>query len=33
MADRLLGLVAAPHTPFRADGSLNPAVIPQQAQH
>jgi N-acetylneuraminate lyase len=29
---RLTGLVAAPHTPMQADGSLNAAVIPAQAQ-
>lgn len=29
---RLTGLVAAPHTPMHADGSLNPSVISAQAQ-
>ena len=29
---RLTGLIAAPHTPLRADGSLAPDVIPRQAQ-
>ena len=29
--NRLIGLVAAPYTPLAADGSLNPAAIPQQA--
>ena len=29
---RLLGLIAAPHTPMNSDGSLNPAMIPAQAQ-
>lgn len=33
MPDRLLGLVAAPHTPMHADGRLNLGVIPQQAQY
>ena len=28
---RLTGLIAAPHTPMHADGSLNPAMIAQQA--
>jgi N-acetylneuraminate lyase len=30
---QLTGLVAAPHTPFHADGSLNPAIIEKQAAH
>lgn len=30
---RIHGLVAAPHTPFHADGSLNLAVIEKQAAH
>lgn len=30
MAKKLQGLVAAPHTPFRADGRVNLEVIPQQ---
>lgn len=30
---RLHGLVAAPHTPFAADGSLNLAAVERQAQH
>ncbi len=30
---RLTGLVAATHTPFSADGSLNLAVVEQQAAH
>ena len=30
---QLTGLVAATHTPFKADGSLNLAVIPKQAEH
>ena len=29
----LLGLTAATHTPFNADGSLNLAVVEQQAEH
>jgi len=29
---RLLGLVAAPHTPMNPDGSLNPSIISAQAQ-
>lgn len=29
---RLTGLIAAPHTPMDAGGSLNPSVIPAQAQ-
>src|SRR5205085_10382034 len=29
---RLLGLVAAPHTPMNADGSFNPSKISAQAQ-
>ena len=28
----LSGLIAAPHTPFRADGSIDYDVIPQQAR-
>lgn len=28
----LTGLIAAPHTPLTADGSLNPAVVAQQAE-
>ena len=27
----LHGLIAAPHTPFSADGSLNPAIVEKQA--
>lgn len=30
MAKKLQGLIAAPHTPFNADGSVNLDVIPQQ---
>jgi len=30
---RLTGLVAATHTPFRADGSLNLAIVEKQAAH
>ena len=30
---RIDGLVAAAHTPFRADGSLNLAAVEQQAEH
>ncbi|MCU0795412.1 MAG: dihydrodipicolinate synthase family protein [Akkermansiaceae bacterium] len=30
---RLHGLVAATHTPFHADGSLAPEVVPLQAEH
>lgn len=30
---KLLGLVAAAHTPFKADGALNLAVVEQQAAH
>lgn len=33
MTFRLHGLVAATHTPFHADGSLNLAVVEQQAAH
>ena len=33
MSFRLTGLVAAPYTPFKADGSLNPAVIPNYSEH
>ena len=29
---RLTGLVAAPHTPMHADGSLNPAAVAAQAR-
>jgi N-acetylneuraminate lyase len=29
----LTGLIAAPHTPFRPDGELNPDVIDLQAEH
>ncbi len=29
----LHGLIAAVHTPFHADGSLNPAIVEQQAAH
>jgi N-acetylneuraminate lyase len=29
----LTGLIAAPHTPFREDGELNPDVIDLQAEH
>ncbi len=29
----LTGLIAATHTPFHADGSLNLAVVEQQAMH
>lgn len=29
---RLTGLVAAPHTPMHADGTLNPSVVSRQAQ-
>jgi N-acetylneuraminate lyase len=29
----LTGLIAAPHTPFHPDGSLNPDVIDRQARH
>ncbi len=29
----LTGLIAAPHTPFHPDGSLNPDVIDRQAEH
>ena len=32
-ASRLHGLVAATHTPFKPDGSLNLAIIEQQAAH
>ena len=32
MDKKLTGLIAAPHTPFRADGSINFGVIAQQAQ-
>lgn len=32
-AARLTGLVAATHTPFHADGSLNLAVVERQAEH
>lgn len=30
---RLTGLIAAPHTPFTADGTLNLPVVEQQAEH
>ncbi len=30
---RLEGLVAAAHTPFKADGSINPGVVELQAKH
>ena len=30
---KLEGLVAAVHTPFRADGSLNLDIVEKQAQH
>lgn len=30
---RLTGLIAAPHTPFHPDGSLNPDMIDRQAEH
>ena len=30
---KLHGLVAATHTPFHADGSLNLAIVPKQAEH
>jgi N-acetylneuraminate lyase len=30
---RLTGLIAAPHTPFHPDGSLNPEAINLQAEH
>ncbi len=33
MKNKLTGLVAAPHTPFKADGSLNLAVVEKQAEH
>jgi N-acetylneuraminate lyase len=29
---KLTGLIAAPHTPLHADGSLNPAMVAQQAR-
>lgn len=29
----LTGLIAATHTPFRADGSLNPPIVERQAAH
>lgn len=31
--NRLTGLIAAPHTPFYADGSLNLAAVERQAEH
>jgi N-acetylneuraminate lyase len=31
--ERITGLVAATHTPFRADGSLNLAIVERQAAH
>jgi N-acetylneuraminate lyase len=30
---KLTGLVAATHTPFKADGSLNLAAVEGQAEH
>jgi len=33
MFPRIHGLVAASHTPFHGDGSLNLAVVEQQAEH
>lgn len=33
MNDRITGLVAATHTPFAEDGSLNLAVVERQAEH
>lgn len=33
MKSQLLGLVAATHTPFAADGSLNLAAVEKQAEH
>jgi len=33
MTAKLTGLVAATHTPFHADGSLNLAVVDRQAEH
>ncbi len=33
MNTRLTGLIAAAHTPFHADGSLAPEVVPLQAAH
>ena len=30
---KLLGLIAAPHTPFAGDGSLNLSAIEAQADH
>jgi len=30
---RLTGLIAATHTPFHADGSLNPSIVEKQAAH
>lgn len=33
MPSKLAGLVAATHTPFHADGSLNLAIVEKQAEH
>ena len=33
MSRRFTGLVAATHTPFKADGALNLSVIEKQAAH
>ncbi|MHC4996378.1 MAG: dihydrodipicolinate synthase family protein [Planctomycetota bacterium] len=33
MSDRITGLIAATHTPFKADGSLNPSVVQAQCDH
>ncbi len=33
MPHKLTGLVAATHTPFQADGSLNLAIVEKQAEH
>jgi N-acetylneuraminate lyase len=33
MSSKLTGLVAATHTPFRADGELNLAIVEKQAEH
>lgn len=30
---KLTGLIAAAHTPFKADGSLNLAAVEKQASH
>jgi len=32
-SSRLTGLVAATHTPFKADGSINLAIVEKQAEH